>query len=289
MKSFEFFEAPTIDSALSALDADDSQIRPQAGGTALMLMMKSGVYQPSKLVSLRGIEQLRSIRVNKAGELIMGSMTSLSDLEHSELVHSHAPVICEAMKRLANVRVRNTARLGGALAHGDPHMDLPPLLSALGASVTAVSKKGSRTIAVIDLYKGYYETALHADELIEEVCIPNLEGSHCAYMKCTTRSAEDWPALGVAVKFNLVKDHLQDVHIVFGSIGEVPMKMKKVEALLEGKHATNETFDSACELAHSLVEPLGDALGSAEYKKELVKVYLKRALLQAMNNEGAVK
>jgi carbon-monoxide dehydrogenase medium subunit len=288
MKSFEFIEATDIKGALNCLDVDDSQIRTQAGGTALMLMMKSGVYQPSKLVSLRGISNLDHINVGHSGELLIGSMTTLSALEHSELVKTHAPVISLTMKRLANVRVRNIARIGGALAHGDPHMDLPPLLSALGASVTAVSKKGSRTIDVIDLYKGYYETALRGDEIIEEICIPNLNGSRCVYLKCTTRSAEDWPALGVAVKFQVVDQCLQDVQIVLGSIGEVPIRMGEVQDLLEGKPARVENFELACELAHSLVEPVGDALGSAEYKKELVKVYLKRALEQALNNEGGI-
>jgi len=289
MKSFDFFEAPSVEIALDSLDVDDLQIRPQGGGTALMLMMKSGVYQPSKLVSLRGIKELRDIRLSQTGELIIGSMTSLSEIEHSELVRSHAPVISDTMKRLANVRVRNIARLGGALAHGDPHMDLPPLLSALGATVITISKNGRRSIEVIDLYKGYYETALKADELIESVCIPNLNNSRCVYLKCTTRSAEDWPALGVALKLKIINNHFIDVHIVFGSIGEVPLEMKQVQDLLEGKHASNDTLDAACELAYSLVEPSGDALGSAEYKKELVKVYLKRALVQAINHEGAVK
>ena len=104
MKSFDFFEAPSVEIALDSLDVDDLQIRPQGGGTALMLMMKSGVYQPSKLVSLRGIKELRDIRLSQTGELIIGSMTSLSEIEHSELVRSHAPVISDTMKRLANVR-----------------------------------------------------------------------------------------------------------------------------------------------------------------------------------------
>src|SRR5690606_16495632 len=100
---------------------------------------------------------------------------------------------------LSNIRVRNVATVGGALAHGDPHMDLPPVLIALGASVTVAGPKGERSLAVEDLFAGYYETLLRRDELITEAVVPPTAGKRAAYMKVTTRAAHDWPALGVAV------------------------------------------------------------------------------------------
>ena len=134
MISFELAEPTTLRDAVSLLDAGDPSIRPLAGGTALMLMMKAGVFQPSRLISLGKIEDgFSKISVGRDGELRIGSMTSLSAIEHSSDVARDFPVITRTLGTLSNVRVRNVARIGGALAHGDPHMDLPPVLSALAA------------------------------------------------------------------------------------------------------------------------------------------------------------
>ena len=123
----------------------------------------------------------------------------MSALEHSREVARHAPVIVRAMKRLSNVRVRNVATVGGALAHGDPHMDLPPILIALNASVTIAGPDGERALPVEDLLTGYYETALARNELITELRIPPHGAGRATYSKVTAGSADDWPALGVAV------------------------------------------------------------------------------------------
>ncbi len=117
-------------------------MRPIAGGTALMLMMKAGVFNPEKLVSLRKIESKYSSIAAGADGLRIGAMTTLSALEHSADVKKHAPVITRTLLTLSNVRVRNVATVGGALAHGDPHMDLPPVLMALGATLTVIGPEG---------------------------------------------------------------------------------------------------------------------------------------------------
>ena len=126
-------------------------------------------------------------------------MTPLSALEHSPEVARHAPVIVRTMKRLSNVRVRNVATVGGALAHGDPHMDLPPVLIALGASVAIAGPRANAAMPVEELLTGYYETALAKNELITELRIPAQGATRAVYFKVTAGSADDWPALGVAV------------------------------------------------------------------------------------------
>jgi carbon-monoxide dehydrogenase medium subunit len=156
MTPFDLVEPTTLREALGLLDADDSSVRPLGGGTALMLMMKAGVFRPTRLVSLRKVAGLSGITAGADGSLTIGAMTPLAALEHSDDVARATPVITRAMRRLSNVRVRNVATVGGALAHGDPHMDLPPVLIALGASVTAVSPNGERTLRVEDLLTGYY-------------------------------------------------------------------------------------------------------------------------------------
>src|SRR5881396_1269165 len=192
MKSFDLAETATLDEAISLLNAQDRSVRAIAGGTALMLMMKTGLFRPTRLVSLRRLNgDLRGIRVNQDGGLRIGAMTSLAQLEYSPLVASTYPVLSRALRTLSNIRIRNVATLGGHLAHGDPHMDLPPILLTLGARIQAVSPRGQRWIYVSDLFVGYYQTALAKDELITAVDIPTLPSNvYCWYEKFTARSAD---------------------------------------------------------------------------------------------------
>src|SRR5437868_2202863 len=159
--------------------------RTMSGGTALMLLMKAGVLRPARLVNLRRLG-LDRIEVSN-GELRIGSMVSLRKLEASEQVKRGWPVITRTLRTLSNVRVRNVATLGGHLAHGDPHMDLPPLLSVLGATVSIAGHKGERKASVETLYAGYLETTLAAGEIITSVTVPAMGSRRAAYLKCTTR------------------------------------------------------------------------------------------------------
>ena len=254
LRPFELLEPGSLREAITALDSADA--RPMSGGTALMLMMKAGVLRPSRLVSLRRLG-LEAIQV-EGGILRIGAMTSLRALERSEQVRKGWPVITRTLRTLSNVRVRNVATLGGHLAHGDPHTDLPPLLAALGATVTIVGPKGERSSSVEGLYRGYLETTLQKGELITRVDVPALGKKRAAYLKCTTRSADDWPAVGVAVV-------LGDENRIFVSA------------------ATDRPVRLADEAAIEALTIESDLHGSGEYKKQLLRVYLKRAMDEARN------
>ena len=234
MIPFELAEPTSLAAAVKLLDPDDSSVRPIAGGTALMLMMKAGVFRPAKLVSLRKIENKYAAITANANDLHIGAMTTLSALEHSAEVRKHAPLITRTLLTLSNVRVRNVATVGGALAHGDPHMDLPPVLMALGATLTVMGAKGERTLAVEDLFSGYYETVLAKDELIASVHVPAQAAKSAAYMKVTTGSADDWPALGVAVVIERDRGAIKSARIVASAATSKATRLKSVEAVLNG-------------------------------------------------------
>src|SRR5262249_29727050 len=176
--------------------------------------MKAGVFRPTRLVSLRKVGGMSGIKAGADGRLTIGAMTPLAALEHSADVARAAPVITRTMRRLSNVGLRHVPTLGGALAHADPHMALPPVLIALGASVTAVGPKGERTLKVEDLFTGSYETALEKNELIAPVTIPAQGSRRAAYIKFTAGSAEDWPAVGVAVSVETAADTLKSATVV---------------------------------------------------------------------------
>ena len=283
MTPFELLEPRTLREAAGLLASAESSVRPIAGGTAVMLMMKMGVLRPTRLVSLRSVEKSYSdILAGPGGALRIGALATLASLERSPAVKSHAPVITRALKTLANVRVRNVATVGGHLAHADPHMDLPPILIALGASVTTVDAKGGRSLPVEELYAGYLETTLGRGELIGEVMIPAQGARRTAYLKCTTRSADDWPALGVAAALDVDGAVVRDARLVIGAATDTPMRLINAEKILRGARADDAVLRRVGEAAAAESAVIGDQHGSAAYKRELLRVYVARAVRAAL-------
>lgn len=275
MSPFELAEPGTLAQAIGLLG--DEGVRPLSGGTALMLMMKAGVLRPTRLVSLRKIG-LDKVETAPDGGLSIGAMTTLGTLERSGAVRSAFPVITRTLRTLSNVRVRNVATLGGALAHADPHMDLPPLLSAMGARVTIAGPAGERSAMVETLYAGYLENTLKRDELITRLEIPPLDKRRAAYLKCTTRSADDWPALGMAVVLDA-----EEARVFLSAATDKPTRLLQAEKILRGRLQDDKALRQAGEAAAEEVRIESDMHGTAAYKKQLIRVYLARTVHEARN------
>ncbi len=286
MTPFELAEPTTVEDALRLLDPQDSTVRPLGGGTALMLMMKAGVFRPTRLVSLRKIAGLSRVIATPDGGLVIGALTPLSDVERSTEVARRAGVIVRTMRRLSNVRVRNVATIGGCLAHGDPHMDLPPVLMALDAGIAVVGRDGKRRLNVEDLFAGYYETVLKRDEIITELNIPPQGVRRAAYLKCTTGSADDWPALGVAVSFEADGKEIRAPRVVVSAATEKAIRLKCAEAVLSGATIDDALLGRAGDAAADEAETISDVRGSAPYKRELLRVYVRRAVQHAFEANG---
>ena len=283
MKSFELVEPSTLDEAVSLLDPEDRSVRAIAGGTALMLMMKTRLFQPTRLVSLRHLNgDLRGIHAMEHGGLRIGAMTSLAELEYSPMLASTHPVMSRALRTLSNIRVRNVATLGGHLAHGDPHMDLPPILLTLDARVSIAGSRGRRSIGISDLFLGYYQTSLERNELITGVELPALTPDvYGWYEKFTGRSADDWPTVGVAVWYRVNSNVITDARIAVSAATDRPMRMAAAEDLLINAAPTQQSFSKAADAVSDEVQPIADLHGSASYKREMVRVHVRRALEHA--------
>lgn len=287
MTPFDLVEPASLKEAIALIDPDDPDVRAIAGGTALMLMMKAGVFRPTRLVSLRKLgDGFSRIAVAASGELAIGAMTPLSAIEGSSDVLRHAPVIVRTMTRLSNVRVRNVATVGGALAHADPHMDLPPVLIALGATVTIAGPSGERTLEVENLLTGYYETALAKNELITQVRVPAQGARRAVYFKVTTGSADDWPALGVAVSLDMAGSNVRSARIVVSAATTKASRLIAAEGALIGKTADDATLKRVAEAAMDEADILADVRGSVSYKRELLRVYAARAVRAAVQQSG---
>lgn len=280
MSSFEIVEPRTVEEAFGFLAGDDPAIRPIAGGTALMLMMKAQVFRPVRLVSLRALDNgFTGIAPGQDGAMIrIGAMTTFSELERSAEIRRSFPVVTQAMKRLANVRVRNVATVGGNLAHADPHLDLPPIWIALGAQVLILGPGGERAVPVEEIFAGYYETTLGHDDLIAELRVPVRPAWRSTYVKVTTRSAHDWPALGLAVSMALKGRQATDLRIVLSAATDRPTRLTAAEAALRGGEIDRSSLRRAGDAAAEQANIESDDRGSADYKKHLLRVYLARAL-----------
>ena len=285
---FDLVEPSSLSEAFRLLDPDDPAVRPLAGGTALMLLMKSGFFRPKRLISLRAAgDRLVGLRVEPDGALRIGAMVRLAALERSPEVRRGCPVIGQTLRTLSNVRVRNVATLGGHLAHADPHSDLPPVLIALDARLVLAGPRGERTVPVDGFATGLYETQCKGDELIVEVVIPPVGGKRAAYVKCTTRSADDWPALGVAVAWDDAGGTVKSPHIVLGAATERPIRLTAAEGVVAGQALNDALLARAGAAAAEEAEIVGDVRGSVAYKKQLVRVFVGRALRAAQTNGGA--
>jgi len=276
---FDMVTARTVEEAVHLLAEGGPSVRAFSGGTGLMLMMKTGVFKPTRLVDLTGLEgELSEVRMAADGSLYIGALTRLADLGRSPLLLEQAPAIPLAMPRLSNVRVRNAARVGGALAHGDPHMDLPPVLAVLGGRVEIAGPTGNRQVPLDEFYLGYYTTVLGEGELITGVHLPSQAGWQSIYRKTTIRTYDDWPALGVAASLRFDDGLVGDLRLAVSAATEKLTRLDAIEALVRGNKLSAELCREAGRQAGKGLETTTDIHGSAGYKKVLVEAEVTAAL-----------
>jgi aerobic carbon-monoxide dehydrogenase medium subunit len=280
MSDLEYIEPNSLEGVFALLDPDDPAVRPIGGGTALMLMMKAGMYKPRRLVSLRQIgNRFDSFAQTADGSAFrIGALTTFAQLEHSLEIRAHFPVISQAMKTLANVRVRNVATVGGNIAHADPHLDLPPIWVALDATALIVKSGAERVIPVEEIFAGYYETTISNDELVAEIEVPIRPGWYSRYVKVTTRAAHDWPALGLTLSLDFEDTRVRDLRLVLSAAIDRPVRLLQAEGALRGEQINDASLKRAVEACLGEVEIESDSRGSSDYKRHLLAIHLRRAV-----------
>ncbi|MBI2369835.1 MAG: xanthine dehydrogenase family protein subunit M [Deltaproteobacteria bacterium] len=282
MRRFELLMPTSLDEASRLLREREGDVKLIAGGASLLILMKSGVYQPSCLVSLQRIPGLADVHFDPGEGLRIGALTTHRVIERSPVVRERLPVLSEMARMVANVRIRNTGTIGGNLCQADSHADPPPLLLALGARVRAKGGKGTRTIPLEEFLLDYYQTALQPDEVVTEVAVPPLPaGSTAAYLRHTVRSAEDFPCIGAAAVVEWQDGICRQVRLVLGGVAAVPQRARQAEALARGRSLTEPLIGQMAEAAAEEVEPISDFYGSAWYKKRMAGVFARRVLLVA--------
>ncbi len=271
----------SIDEATRLLADLGDDARVVAGATAITLLLRQRLIAPRWLVSLGAIEGLASIEC-VGGWLQLGALVRHRDVEMHPLVQQRWRVLAEAFGSVANVRIRNAATVGGVLAEADYASDPPSVFVALDAEISVTGPLGERVIPAREFFQGFYETALASDEIVTGVRVPSAPLG-AAYEKYKSRSSEDRPCVGVAAVVQLADDRstCQDLRVVVGAASEKPERLSDAEAIAHGQRLTDELVATVADAYAAHVDTLSDLRGSAWYRTEMIRVWVRRAVLHA--------
>jgi aerobic carbon-monoxide dehydrogenase medium subunit len=280
MRRFDLVEPTTLEEACSVI-VGNGDAKVIAGGTALLTLIKQGLFVPKTLVNLKKIKAAREISFDPQAGLRIGALAAIYDIEASPLVRQHYPVLAEACHVVANIRIRNMATLGGNLAHGDYQSDPPTVLVALDAAVELFSRAGTREIKLSEFLRGSYETALAPGELVSAIVVPPAENFQGTYTKFTTGSSEERPCAGIAALARMADGVCAELRLVVGAVSPKPVRLQSGESMARGERLTGALIERIAADASHNVDPIDDLRGTADYKRHLVQVLVRRALSAA--------
>ncbi|MPZ14617.1 MAG: xanthine dehydrogenase family protein subunit M [Chloroflexi bacterium] len=287
MRPFDYHAPSNVPDALELLRTHGSDAVVMAGGTSLMLLMQQGLVQPAHVVGLQSVAELRGIRPLPDGALEIGATTTHRQVERAAEVRAYCPALAENFSRVATIRIRNQATIGGNLVHADPSQDPPPMLLALNAEAVIAGSGGERIVPLTGFFRDYFETSVEEGELLLAVRLPPLpQGMRATYIKFLPRTEDDYPTIAVAAALRLGSDQVcEDIRVGLGAAAPVPLRARGVEDALRGQRLTASLIEQAAELVRDEVDPLDDVRGSARYKREMARVWTGRALRSLLDGE----
>jgi aerobic carbon-monoxide dehydrogenase medium subunit len=270
--AFDYEPATSVDNALELLGSrEDAKLL--AGGHSLLPLLRLRVTRPSLLVDVGGLTELSYVR--DAGAVIaIGALTRHHDVATAPLLQEHNPLVSYAASLIGDPQVRHRGTIGGSLAHGDPASDLPAVLLALDGEIDVAGENGVRRVSAADFFRGPFETAVGAGEMVTEVRVPKLSGDHVwSYLKFRRR-AQDWATVGVAVVARAVDHDVSDPGVTLVNMAPTPFRARAAEAAWVAGEDAGAVADEG-------TDPPSDTNGSAEFRRHLVQVLVRRAIEEA--------
>ena len=275
---FDFLAPKTAGEVIEALSQYGDDALLMAGGLTVMILLQERLVRPQVIVSLEKVAGLQGIEVNSAAQV--GAMATHSEVAGSTDLGGFAPLLRTACSRVGSPAIRNMGTVGGSVSQGDGASDVSPALLALDAEALAMGPNGARMIALDNFFEGVFTTALGEKEFLTALRIPKpASGTRTNFVKYTCTSAEAFAAVTVALSFLPGPDGIcEDARIALGSVAPVPMRAKAAEDLLRGNKASPELIAEVAEAAAAATDPSSDGQGSADYKRDMTRVWVRRLL-----------
>ena len=288
MRDFDYVAPKMVEETLNLLAQYKADAKILAGGQSLVTLLRQRLISPSYLIDIKGLSELDYMNFDEKEGLRFGALTTHRTVENSPLIKEKFVVLSELEKSVGSVETRNWGTIGGTLVHADPIGDVAPPLIAANSMVKLASTRGERTIPLKDFFVDFFTTVIEDDELLTEIQIP-IQPAHTgiAYVKFSTIDSGIKTA-AASVAFTLDgKDTCKDARIVLSAVAPVPMVVEEAGELLTGKSIDDNVIKEAAEMASKEARPISDVRASAEYRRELVKVLVKRAAKQALERAKA--
>ncbi len=284
MGPFEYREPLTIEEAVALLRKYGNKAKVLAGGTDLVPLMKEKSLRPECVISILRIADLDYIRVDHDNGLSIGALTTIRSIEQSPKLLPRYGIICQAANQMASTSVRNVATIGGNICNAIPSADMLPALIALSAVTKLVSNTGERTVSLEDFFTGPGGTLLKTDELLTEIQIPHPPAYTAGvYIKYSTRGGEDLALVGVAASLTMEpgNETCTQAKVVLGAVAPTPMRARRAEKMLRGEKIDKGLAEKAARTASDESSPIDDIRGSAEYRREMIEIVARDAIIQA--------
>ncbi len=277
---FDYRRPGSLEEAVDLLAEHGDQAKVLAGGQSLIPLLKFRLAAPALLVDVNRVPGLDGL-VEEGGHLRIGAMVRHATLEREASLRGRYPAIAAAAPQISDPLVRNLGTVGGSLAHADPSGDWGAVMLALGATVVARSRRGEREIPVRELFRDTFTTALEPDELLTEVRVPAPAGPVGGTYLKLERKVGDFATVAVAVHLEMQDGRIGRAGIGLAAVGPTNLRAEAAEAALAGAEPTEEAFAEAARLAARAASPVTDVRGSAEYKRHVVEVFVRRGLAAA--------
>jgi carbon-monoxide dehydrogenase medium subunit len=281
LPSFEYACPASVADAAKLLASHEGDAKVLAGGQSLVPMLAFRVASPTLLVDLRKLKDLRKVKISKEG-VSLGAMTRWRDIEDNERLHKVQPLLCAAIEHVAHYQVRNRGTVGGSVAHADPAAEMPGIALTCDAEIHVIGNSGPRAIPAGEFFLGPLTTALEPDEIIVEIRLPAWPAKRRWGFQEFSRRRGDFAMAAAALFYDQDKSgKASNAHVGVIGVGDTPLRLPQVEALLNGRAIDEATIAEADKLASESVNPSDDIHASAAYRKSLVGTMVERALKDA--------
>lgn len=283
LPAFDYVRAGSLKEASELASEKGSKAILMAGGTDVILLMKAKAVPADTVIDIKEISGLDSIVFTEGEGMRIGALAKLFDIQTSDIVREKMPALADAAHYVASAQIRRKGTMAGNICNASPSADTASILLAMDAKVKVYNNENEKEISIGDFFKGVKKTCLEKGDIVTEIFVPELKkGEGSAYFKHSVRKAMDLAIVGVAAWIKMDGGRVADCRIAMGGVGTTPLRAYSAEKILKGSELTDDLLEKAAVAASEECSPISDVRASAEYRKDMIRVYTKRAVKKAV-------